>query len=86
MTDEQYKMLGGFILAIQLLLIEKGICTQEEFETSLIKANQVLDQVFQEKREEARKEIEEKYPGICKTFLGKALFPGVFDDDLGVKI
>lgn len=87
MSDEQYKVLGGLIFTISSLLIEKGIFTQEEFDAQLIRSNQQLDQVFEEKREETRKEIEEKYSGLSKVpALRSMLFPGVFDDNLGVKL
>lgn len=80
MIDEQYKALSGLIYASIELLVQKGVFTDEEFQDQLVKSNQQLDQMFQEVKENQRKEFYDKYPGASKL-LGM-----MFDDNLGVKL
>ncbi len=86
MDDKQFKTLSALICTLITILVEKGIMTNEEFDINLVKSNQRLDQLFQEVKEEERKKLEKEYPDICNSPFGKILFPGVFDDDLGVKL
>ncbi len=61
-------------LTLLLLLVEKGIVTNEEVEVARAKAVQFVDQEWAKKRDEQEQEFDKQYPNIRKMFgqvLGK---------------
>ncbi len=55
-------------MAIVLLLIEKGIITNDELDKARTKATHIIDQVWAAKQEQARKEFDEEHPGARDFF------------------
>ncbi len=62
-------------VTILLLLLEKGVFTQSEYNEMRDKAISEVEQVFAQKQEEVNKEFDKKHPGI-RTFLEKILGNG----------
>ena len=67
-VDESNKAHAANAIAIVGVLVEKGICTQEEMQAAVIKATAMVDQAWAEKREAAEKEFDEKHPGLRDMF------------------
>lgn len=61
------------ILALGLLLIEKGIITDDEFSRAHTQATHIVDQIVAQKQEEADDEFDKAHPGVRKMF---GLFTG----------
>ncbi len=57
--------------ALVTLLVDKGVCTQEEIETWKLKVSAALDQQIAQQQEVAKAEFYEKHPGM--KLFGKAM-------------
>ncbi len=55
-------------VAIALVLIEKGIITDDELDKAHTKATHMVDQGFAAQQEKAQKEFDEEHPGTRKFF------------------
>ncbi len=58
------------VIALLLLLVEKGIITDDEFCKMRIRAISVVDQIWQKQVEEKRKQLKEENPSL-DSFFGK---------------
>lgn len=63
-------------IAIMIVMVDKGLVTDEELMAARVKATQYVDQEWARKREESEKEFDEKHPGLRKT-LDSLLGPHV---------
>lgn len=54
--------------SILIALTEKGVITNEELESAMMKATHLVDQLFAEKREKAEKEFDNQHPGARDLF------------------
>ncbi len=55
-------------MAIALLLIEKGIITDDELDKARNQATHIIDQIWTANQDQARKEFEEEHPGMHDFF------------------
>lgn len=55
-------------MAVALLLIEKGIITDDELDKARQKATHIIDQIWTAKQDEAAKNFEEEHPGVRDFF------------------
>lgn len=55
-------------LALALLLIEKGIITDDDLDRARTQATHIIDQVVAQKQEEAQKEFDAEHPGVREMF------------------
>ena len=65
-------------LTLTLLLIEKGIITDDEIERARTQATHFVEQEWARKKEEAAKDFDEQHPGVRK------MFGSVLGDDTAV--
>ena len=78
MDQETMFRFASHLTAIFLILMEKGVVTPEEVEIYKVRAESLVDQVVARKKDEARKEVDEKYPGV-RDFM-KRMFGDAFDE------
>ncbi len=55
-------------LALVLLLVEKGIITDDELDRSRARATQLVDQIVAQQKEEAKNEFKTQHPGVASLF------------------
>lgn len=55
-------------LALAMLLIEKGIITDDELDKARTQATHIVEQAWAEKRERAKEEFDEEHPGVRDMF------------------
>jgi len=62
---------ASYLTALSLLLIDKGIFTEDEFHKKLAEATHLMDQEVAKREEEVEKEMVEKFPfmkGVIDAF------------------
>lgn len=52
------------VLAVLIVLEEKGLLTMEEFTKAQMQATHIVEQQFAQKREDAEREFDEQHPGV----------------------
>lgn len=55
-------------LTLAIILIEKGIISEDEIEKTRVQATHLVEQEWARKREDADKEFDEKHPGLRQKF------------------
>jgi len=60
-------------LGLALLLIEKGVITDDELHRATIQATHLIDQGVAKRQEKVNREFDEEHPGV-REILGK-IFP-----------
>lgn len=73
---EALKNMAGQIVGIGQLLIEKGICTEDEIVAAMTRGQQQLDQVAAAKREEAIEELKRDDPKAYESWQLMSKFLG----------
>lgn len=73
-VNEALKVHSVNYATVILLLVEKGIVSDEEVVRARIQATHAVDQILAQKQEEVDAEFDEQHPGVRKLF-GRILGP-----------